>query len=458
MTRLRSVRWRATLAATGIFAIALLLGGVGLVAVVRQTMITNIDTTLQLRADDILALLEGGAVPESVAIVDQEDSLVQIVTGGAVIASSANLIGEPPIVMTPLGGPVDRQTPIGSDEFRVLAVQIPGSESSMLIVGSTLEAVDDTVLATTLFLGLGLPGLLVLVGLSTWTVVGRALRPVEAIRSEVADIGVTDLHRRVPTPATDDEIARLADTMNEMLDRVESGTERQRRFVSDASHELRTPIAVIRNELEVALRQPANAVDWTTIAAEVLDEDLRMQRLVEDLLWLARHDQHRRPDRMVLVDLDEVVAHQLGRLATQEQLVVRGDGIGAGQVRGNADDLTRVVQNLLDNAVRHAATTVSVTVQSTDRSTVVLHVDDDGPGVPVEQRDSVFERFTRSDEARARDDGGAGLGLAIATEIARDHDATLSVGQSPLGGARFSLELADARVSEASRVRTPTSD
>ena len=183
----------------------------------------------------------------------------------------------------------------------------------------------------------------------------------------------------------------------------------------------------------------------TALAGEILDEDLRMQRMVDDLLWLARHDQHQTQDRKTLVDLDEVAGDQVRRQRAATPVLLDSAGISAGQVRGNADDLSRVVQNLLDNAARHAESKVAVTVETTETGHVLLHVDDDGPGVPPERREKIFERFTRSDEARARDDGGAGLGLAIANEIAEDHDGSLSVGDSPLGGARFTLDLPDAR-------------
>ncbi|MEZ5282510.1 MAG: HAMP domain-containing sensor histidine kinase [Acidimicrobiales bacterium] len=274
--------------------------------------------------------------------------------------------------------------------------------------------------------------------------VGRALRPVEAIRSEVSEIGATDLHRRVPQPATGDEIGRLAVTMNAMLDRIESGAVRQQRFVSDASHELRTPLAISRHMLETALRDP-ESTDWSTIAGDVLDEELRMQRLVDDLLWLARHDQHPHFLQHALLDLDEVVMRQAVRTPGRVGVELDLSAVSAGQVRGSEDDLTRVVQNLLDNALRHATSRVAVSLHSEPCGRVVLAVDDDGPGVPPEMRDMVFERFSRADTARGRDDGGSGLGLAIAQEIIADHDGVLAVGASGMGGARFSVEIHDAR-------------
>jgi signal transduction histidine kinase len=291
---------------------------------------------------------------------------------------------------------------------------------------------------------IGLPLLVLLMGGMIWSVIGRALRPVEAIRTEVADIGGGDLHRRVPEPATHDEIGRLAVTMNAMLDRLEASNVAQARFVSDASHELRTPIAVIRHELEVALRSDDDTL-LREVAGEVLDEDLRMQRLVDDLLFLARREGRSgaaAERRRALVDLDDVALTEAHRVHTTH--TIDTSHISAGQVRGDADQLGRVVRNLLDNALRHARSRVQVSVSS-EHGEVVLHVDDDGDGVAEHDRERIFERFGRADESRARDVGGSGLGLAIVAGLVEEHGATVDVGASPLGGARFTVTLTDAR-------------
>ncbi|WP_395154221.1 sensor histidine kinase [Ilumatobacter sp.] len=232
-----------------------------------------------------------------------------------------------------------------------------------------------------------------------------------------------------------------------MLDRLEASNIAQAQFVSDASHELRTPIAVIRHELEVLIRTDDDT-RWREVAGDVLDENLRMQRLVEDLLLLARREGRAgdppRVDRS-LVDLDDIVLGEAHRVHTDK--VIGTSGISAGQVRGNSDQLIRVVRNLVDNALRHAQARVLVSVTSTDEGLVVLAVEDDGPGVAEPDRERIFERFRRSDEARTRDDGGSGLGLAIVAGIVADHFGTVSVDMSPaLGGARFAATLADARL------------
>ena len=446
MRRLATVRARTTIAATLLFAVALGIGGAGLVTVLRSTMIDNVDTALRLRASDIGGLLEGGTNLTDVTIVDEEDSFVQIVADGQVLASSNNVEGESPISVDAPGRiETSDAHPVDDSAFRILVSEAATPSGPVtVIIGNTLEDTERTVRVTLSTLAVGMPILVLLAAGMTWVLVGRALRPVESIRAEVAEIGSTDLHRRVPQPETGDEIGRLAGTMNDMLDRIESGSIRQRRFVSDASHELRTPIATIRHELEVALRGSATT-DWPAVATSVLEEDLRVQRLIDDLLWLARHDHERDRGADTLVDLDEIVMRQAGRLTPRPGVVADLSKVSAGQVRGHADDLTRVVQNLLDNAVRHASSRVAVVLGGEEDGVVHLHIDDDGPGVPADMGEAIFERFTRSDEARGRDDGGSGLGLAIASEIVAEHAGTLNVGVSPLGGARFTVELSDAR-------------
>jgi signal transduction histidine kinase len=286
---------------------------------------------------------------------------------------------------------------------------------------------------------ISIPVLLLIVGITTWKVTGRALAPVEAIRKEVAEISTSELHRRVPEPEGDDEITRLSQTMNDMLNRLEEGRRRQQQLVSDASHELRNPIAAIRNHAEVALRHP-EATDVPTLASEVLDEDLRLLHLAENLLLLARADERTLQMSSDPLDLDDLVLEEAKRLSSTTDLRIETSGVGAARTDGDRLSLQRVVRNLADNAARHATSVVSFSVRETD-GLVVLHVDDDGSGVPVEARTSVFERFTRLDEARDRERGGAGLGLAIVAEIVAAHGGSAAVFDAPLGGARFEVTL-----------------
>jgi signal transduction histidine kinase len=281
-----------------------------------------------------------------------------------------------------------------------------------------------------------------LVGVIAWGATGRALRPVETIRTEVTEISHTSLDRRVSEPRARDEVGRLARTMNEMLDRLQNASERQRQFVSDASHELRSPVAAMRTTGEVALAHPDSA-DWPLVVRRMLTEDDRMEQIVGDLLDLARGEETELP--ATKVDLDDVTLEEVAR-ARRSGVTIQSGGVSAGRVRGSREQLTRVVRNLLDNATRHAASTVRVGLgpaapgpapgtdstgpapvsdgppaNDQEHASVVLVVEDDGPGIPVEDRERVFERFTRLDEGRARDAGGLGLGLAMVRAIAERH-------------------------------------
>ena len=271
-----------------------------------------------------------------------------------------------------------------------------------------------------------------------WVVVGRTLRPVERIRAQVAGIGVAELDRRVPEPGGDDEIARLAVTMNEMLARLERSVRRQQRFVADASHELRTPLTRMRTELEVDESDPAGADAGATRRSQ-LEEIAGLQRMIEDLLLLARSDADTTNRRSELVDLDDIVLEEIRALG-HSAITVDASGVSAAQVAGDPDALRRVVRNLIDNARRHANTTVDVELSEVGTQATLI-VSDDGPGIPAERRSDVFERFARLDESRTGGAGRAGLGLAIVHDIVTRHNGTITIDDSPRGGARFEITL-----------------
>ena len=299
-------------------------------------------------------------------------------------------------------------------------------------IAQSVDTLSDTLWWT-------LPVLVGLVALVAWGVTGRALRPVEQIRHEVNDITHSSLDRRVSEPRARDEVGRLARTMNEMLDRLEDASERQRRFVSDASHELRSPVAAIRATGEVAIAHPDHA-DWPAVVGRMLAEDDRMERSSRDLLDLARGEETELPT--TLVDLDDIVLDEVGRGGTGSTHI-SAERVSAGRVRGSREQLTRVVRNLLDNAIRHATTAVRISLTA-DSDDVTLVVEDDGPGIPPDDRERVFERFTRLDDGRARDAGGLGLGLAMVRSIAERHGGTATFTDptdDAFAGARAVLRL-----------------
>lgn len=329
--------------------------------------------------------------------------------------------------------------PVGSGSFlesnpegRTIAGVVDVDGTALLVAADT-AAVDRSVDRVRLGLWLALPILTAAVAGLAWLLTSRALRPVASITDRAATISGGSLNARVPVPNSGDEISTLAVTVNEMLDRLEADDRSRRRFVSDASHELRSPVAVMRNDAEVALQHP-ETTDVRRLATVVADESSRMSTIIDDLLALARHDEGVAPPTAD-VDLDDIV---LGEATRTRRVPVDTSRVSAGRVRGRPDELARMVGHLLDNAARHAMTEVRLTLQTT-ADAVVLMVDDDGPGIDMADRERIFERFARLDDARARDDGGAGLGLAVVRGIAERSGGSVGVDRSPTGGARFAV-------------------
>ncbi|WP_416968576.1 sensor histidine kinase [Streptomyces sp. 4F14] len=439
--RPRSVRARTTLAATSVVALALLAAG----AVVVLSLWTNLrgqaDDDAERTARTVAARLAAGT-PYGRLDLDDDVPVVVEAANGAVVAKNEELtyvtskFGDPAEAddldagetgdVTHSSGSATLDGDTGDYRFASLTVATPAEGLLTVRAGAPLATEQSAVRTALTVLLIVLPLLLGLVAGVTWLVTRRALRPVEGIRRELAAITASqNLSRRVPEPDAWDEVGRLARTTNETLAALEASVDRQRRFVADASHELRSPIASLRTQLEVAAAHP-----------ELLDLDgavedtVRLQHLAADLLLLARLDAGETPQRTP-VDLGA-----LAREGAQGREKVRVDTAPGVEVTGSRGQLARVLANLLDNAARHTRTTIEVTVRR-DGDDAVLTVADDGPGVPDADRERIFERFVRLDDARSRDDGGAGLGLAIARDIAVRHGGTLGV----LEGSVFELRL-----------------
>ncbi|MBC2905076.1 sensor histidine kinase [Streptomyces cupreus] len=455
-----SVRARATLAATLVVAVALVAAGV----VVLLTLRSNLTGQADSEADDAARSVAGQIarkVPYTELDLD-EDHPVQVVDqDGRVLAVTEGLeaiSGTGVSDVTPARSPGserdddddDDDSESGDfgeiswhgqgwatvdgerDEYRFARIEVtdPRGETVLVYAGASLEAERDAVRTASTVMLIGLPALIAVVGSVTWVVTRRALRPVEGIRRGMAEITASeDLSRRVPEPDTHDEVARLARTTNETLSALEASVERQRRFVADASHELRSPIASLRTQLEVAAAHP----EFLDLDGAV-EDTVRLQHLAADLLLLARLDAGERPtDARV----------DLAVLAEEEAAGRTGVMVGAHapvEVAGSRGQLRRVLANLLNNAGRHARSAITVTVRR-DGQWALVQVADDGDGVPEADRERIFERFVRLDEARSRDEGGAGLGLAIARDVAQRHGGTLTVRDAPAGGALFELRL-----------------
>ncbi|WP_336214038.1 sensor histidine kinase [Nonomuraea sp. LPB2021202275-12-8] len=404
-----SVRLRATLAATLVVAVALGAAAAVLVVVLRSSLTGSAGAEAARRAGGAVKLVEGldtEAAPALPVIAAKQ---------GVLLKESATVIDPDVWIGKGAGSPSADWAP--PDSYAVAGMRVPTAEGTgMLWARVSLAGAEQALRTLNGVLLPGVPALLVLVAAMTWFSVGRALAPVAAIRSKLAHITARDLHERVPVPRSRDEIAALATTVNGTLDRLETSVETHKRFVADAAHELRSPIATLRARLELA--EPSE------LTAEALADVERLQALAADLLLLARLDAGE-PPRTTDVDLGQVALEESLRINRRPELDLDFDIEPDVVVRGSRGHLDRLVTNLVDNAVRHAATRVLVRVRR-DGDRAVLRVHDDGPRIPAEQREAVFDRFTRLDEARARDAGGAGLGLPIAKDIALLHGGALA--------------------------------
>ncbi|GAA4790900.1 HAMP domain-containing sensor histidine kinase [Streptomyces ziwulingensis] len=457
-----SVRARAALAATLVVAVALVAAGAAVLLSLRANLLGEAGTSAERSAREVASQLAAGTAYGELSL-DVDDRPVQVVDeDGVLVAASEELerisgTGVEAVRPRPGAGAGDEEDDdpaeavepgeIGeratvsdgsatvdgeTEDYRFAGVTVERDDGSTLTVyaGSPLSAEHGAVNTALTVMLIGFPCLAAVVAGVTWLVTRRALRPVEGIRREMAAITRSeDLTRRVPVPDTHDEVARLALTTNETLAALQAAVERQRRFVADASHELRSPIASLRTQLEVGAAHPGLLdVDGA------VQDTVRLQRLAADLLLLARLDAGERPAD-ARVDLGALVREAAGGRAG---VTVRAEeGVAAAGSRGQ---LGRVLGNLLDNAERHARTAVEVRVRR-DGEAAVVAVADDGDGVPAADRERIFARFVRLDAARSRDDGGAGLGLAIARDVAARHGGTLTVRAGPAGGALFELRL-----------------
>jgi signal transduction histidine kinase len=428
-----SVRLRTTAVAVLVVAVALLLGALALVALVRGSLRDGLEANAEQRAAAIAEQIVVSGLPAAEPTDDEDPDIVWQVTGadGTVLRSSQPL-------REPLPTQDGRETRLAGADHRYVVVTDEAPDH-VIVVAASLEEVDDGAEALVTPLLVGLPLVLVLVGGTVWVVAGRALAPIERIRREAEEITGDRLDRRVPEPRSRDEVQRMARTMNAMLGRLEDARDRQQQFVADASHELRSPLASIRQAAEVARSHPG-ALPEGDLADAVLAESARMQRLVEQLLLLTRAGEGAATRTYHEVDLDDLALAEARRVG-RSGLAVETAGVGAGRVRGDPTSLAQVVRNLVDNAARHADRTMAVAVRQAGDG-VEMVVEDDGLGVPADQRQRVFERFVRLDEARTRDAGGSGLGLAIVKEIVTAHGGTVAVSSSAaLGGARFVVRL-----------------
>ncbi len=432
----RSLRLRVTAAATAVLAVGLVVGTVVLANVFEHRRVSSVDVTVRSEVTTISQLVASGDLPSPLPSPAGATTLAQVVdSAGTVLAStdSASRV----LQLLPVGELAKHHgrpfttssSTIGSSTLRVLAATVNLHGVPVTVVAAApLGDVTSTLNALRNVLLVVVPLILLAAAAATWLAVSSALQPVERLRAaaDAVDVSVTATAPTLELPAGGEELRKLGDTLNELLRRVHVAGQTQRRFIADAAHELRSPIASLRTQLEVALAVPNSADDWARAVADALADVERLSRLAEDLLLLARLDSGA-PRRHTAVDVGALLGQ------ARADLIVDGDEVA----------LRRLIDNLLANARRHARNTVEATASRVGGD-VVVTVDDDGPGVPVADRDRVFEPWVRLDAGRGRDEGGAGLGLAIVRSIAHAHGGDVSLTTSPLGGLRAVVRLPGA--------------
>ncbi|RNL78961.1 sensor histidine kinase [Nocardioides marmorisolisilvae] len=435
-----STRARVTGLATLFVLLVLSLGSVVLVLALSHSISNSLINSAQQDAQSIVAQLKTGVSPAEAATTGRNDVVVQLLDAhGTVIASDHSARLTVPLLTSP-GVHKSQVVPGEHDKFTVVALRAADEQGvRLVIVGRSTEQRDETRAEAAGVLAVSVPLTVAALAWIIWFSVGRALRPVEVMRQQANKINAAHLPDRLALPEGDDEIPRLARTLNEMLDRIEDGQRLQRQFVSDASHELRSPLAVIRQAAEISQSHPER-ISTEELAADVLAESARLEGLVSALLTLARIE-NRTDAPHEQVDLDDLVFTEVSRQRDKAGSVTLDvSDVGAGRTIGNPVLLAQVIRNLLDNAVRHASGVVRIGLHQ-GGGTATLVVEDDGSGIAAADRARVFERFVRLDEARARDDGGSGLGLAIVASIVHEHGGSVRIEDAADGGARFEVRL-----------------
>jgi signal transduction histidine kinase len=447
--RAKGLRRNSVISAVIVVGLALIAGGALLLVLLQSALINTTKVALEERSRDVALLIQQGGRDTNLSLAAdlEHGERIQLLTAdGKVLQSSdSRLTG----VMAPTLLPAPGQTqtkrlpqlpPLTSGEDVLVAAYGARSDGQSIVVqvARPIQIQADTIRTVAWFLLGGGPLLLCVVAVAVWVLVGRSLRTVDGITTQVGRIGGENLDERIAVPGTADEIERLARTMNRMLDRLQDSDRAQRAFVSDASHELRSPLSTLVVTSEIASADPTGKT-WLEMGDLVDSEVRRMQALVDDLLTLAKLDANGLVLHRQDVDLDDLLQNEVRRLraATSMQVSARIDPT---RVSGDPDRLGQVIRNVVDNARLHSRGRIAIAVHRVDDVAQVI-IDNDGPVVPAQDRQRIFERFVRLDDDRSRDSGGSGLGLAISAAIMDAHEGTISVGENEQGWCRFVVEL-----------------
>jgi signal transduction histidine kinase len=446
--RLPSLGISARSAATSavVVLVALAFAGAAFDLILYRSLLAGVDDATAGRVRTIVDALHSGSpndLDSAVLATTQRVVAIQLIApDGTVVKRAGSAPATPLIPINEFGFDLRRGMPddaVADDDMRVSGQKVDGrSGQYTVLVGGGSEAVEATVRTVALLVAGTAPIITGVAAAATYRLVRRSLQSVDAIRSRVAEISTSDLAERVPVPTSRDEISALAVTMNEMLARLEAGHQAQQRFLSDASHELRSPLSTIISGLEVAEAHP-ELLDAELAVDTLLPEAHRMRVLIEDLLLLARADEQSLVMRKEEVALDELAEVEAARVRREAGCTIHAD-ICPTRLTGDPAGMSRMIRNLVDNAVRHANSLIVIEASSRD-STAVLRISDDGPGIAPAERTRVFERFVRLDSDRSRSGGGAGLGLAIVAEVVAAHGGTVTIDDRPGGGTKVTVEL-----------------
>ncbi|WP_084780009.1 sensor histidine kinase [Planobispora rosea] len=468
--RRKSLRFRLTAVASAVLGVALALSAYVMIDVLSRALTATIDESIYQRARGVVSQSDAGQLPAE--LTSPDGVLIQVLDSSGRITHATTGTDR----LVPLLDAGERAEAVAAKRAdflyggpygipHLLRVRVLSADGGRTVIAARpFSEVQTSISTAGHVLVVGTPLLLALLAATSWVIIGRTLRPIAALRRGAEEITGTARSRRLPVPESRDEVHSLATTLNAMLDRLERADARQRALVSDAAHELRSPLASIRLQLEVALGHPGGQDDWRETAEGVLEDTTRLTRLAEDLLALARLDERGGAlARREPVELDQLAAQTVERYGKAVVLRIGDDahaagngastsgtgpddarvaGNGAGTpgaspdgaivVAGDALDLGRVLVNLVDNALRHTVSPVVVALRA-EGADAVLTVTDDGPGIPEADRERVFDRFTRLDSARSRDEGGAGLGLAIVRETVNAHGGAVHLEDASPG-------------------------
>jgi signal transduction histidine kinase len=444
------LRRSSVVSAVLVVGAALLAGGALLLVLLQSALINTAEVSLEERARDIALLVHQGGLDrtdlELTADLEHGERIQLLNRDGRVVQTSDDRLTEPmaPGLLPPTGDSDNRRVPeipaLGTDEDVLVVAYgfVDQGQRLVVQVGRPIQIQADTIRTVGWFLLGGGPLLLGVVAGATWMLVGRSLRTVDRITTQVGRIGGRSLDERIEVPRTGDEIEHLARTMNSMLDRLQTADRAQKAFVSDASHELRSPLSTLLVTSEIASKDPTGKT-WLEMGDLIDSEVRRMQGLVDDLLTLAKVDANRLVLRPEEVDLDDLLHTEIRRLRAASDVVVRAQ-IQPVRAVGDPDRLAQVIRNVVDNARMHSRGQVAITLTGDDGMARIM-IDNDGPVIPEEDRQRIFERFVRLDDDRSRDSGGSGLGLAISSAIMAAHFGRISASESEEGWCRFLIEL-----------------